>query len=106
VAGAITIVLAFRAQGKAVQAAGRANGMKLIFATGQQLVHVALMTHIPDEFVLGRLKDAVQRECEFDHPEVGSEMATVLGQDGDQLLADFPGREKKKGIDVSPLAPW
>ena len=80
VAGAVAIVLAFGAQGEAVQAVGGADGVEAVLAAGQQLVDIDLVAHVPDEFVLGRGEDLVQRDGQFDHAEVGPEMAAILGR--------------------------
>ena len=58
-------------------------------------MHVNLMAHVPDKFVLGRVKNAVQREGQFHHAEVGAQMAAALGQAGDQFLPDFGGQFRK-----------
>ena len=49
------------------------------------------MAHVPDEFVLGRVEDAVQRDGQLDHAEVRADMAAGLGQAGDEFLPDFAG---------------
>ena len=83
VAGAVTIMRAFTAQGKAAQSPGGANRMKAILAPGQQLMHIALMADIPDEFILGRRKRMMKREGQLDDAEIGAEMAAVGRQLGD-----------------------
>ena len=47
------VVFAFRAHGKAAQAVQPAQGIESIAAPGQQLVRVALMTHVKNQLVLG-----------------------------------------------------
>ena len=88
---AVAIVRAFRAQGEAVQAVRLPDGAKPVFAVGENLVNVNLVAHIPDEFVLGRVEDAVQRDGQLDHTEVRTEMAAGFGQPGDEFLPDFAG---------------
>ena len=70
VARAVAIVLALGAQREAVQAVGGADRGETVLAAGQQLVDIDLMADVPDEFVLGRVEDVVQREGQFDHAEV------------------------------------
>ena len=70
VARAVAIVLAFRAQRKAVQAVRGADGVEPVFAAGQQLVDIDLMADVPDKFVLGRVENRVQRDGQFDHAEI------------------------------------
>ena len=86
---AVAIVLAFRPQGKAVQTIRRANGVKPVLAPGQQFMDVTLMAHVPDKLVVRRGKDAVQRDGQFDHAQIRAEVAAVLGQFGDQFVADL-----------------
>jgi len=52
-AGTVTIVRAFRAQREAIQSVRGANGVKPVFASGEQFVNVNLMAHIPDKFQSG-----------------------------------------------------
>src|SRR6185369_705960 len=75
VGGAVTVMLTFRSQRKTAQAIGGADGLKAVFPSGQQFVDVALMAHIPDEFVMGSGEDVMEGEGQLDDPEVGSEMA-------------------------------
>ena len=92
VTGAKTIVRAFRAQRKTVQAVRLADGAKTIFAPGQNFVDVNLMAHVPDKFVARRCEDAMEGDGQFDHAEVRAEMAARLRQAVNQFLPDFPGK--------------
>ena len=89
---AVAIVLALGAQGKPAQAAGAADGVKAVLAAGQQLVDVDLVADVPDELVLGRVEDVMQRDGQLHHAEVRAQVPAVLGQDGDQFLPDFLGQ--------------
>src|SRR5439155_19779251 len=64
---AIAIVLALATHGKAAQAAGAADTWEARFAPGQELMDVALVADIPNEFVLGCAEDVVEGEGQFDH---------------------------------------
>src|SRR5439155_21235150 len=86
---AVTIMLAFGAQGEAIQAAGGADGVKAVLPAGEQLVDVALMTDIPDEFVLRRGEDGMQRDGQLHHAEIRTEVTAVPGKDRDELVAEF-----------------
>ena len=88
----VTIVLALGAERESAQPIGRPDGVKAVFASGQQLVHVTLMAHVPHKFVLRRGKDKVQRDGQFDHAEIRPQMASILGQFDNQVVADFPGQ--------------
>lgn len=86
-----TVVLALGAEGKAIQAVGLADGVKTVFAPGQEFVDIDLVAHVPDEFVFRGGEHVVQGEGEFHHAEIRAEMAARLGEAGDQLLPDFAG---------------
>ena len=88
---AVAIVLAFSAQGEAVQAARGADRVKAVFATGEQLVDIALMAHVPDKLVFGGVENAVEGDSQLHHTKVRAEVTAVFGKDRDQLLADFFG---------------
>jgi hypothetical protein len=109
VAGAEDVVQALLAVEEAAQSAGRADAVEVgAVAAGEQLVHVALVGHVEDELVLRGAEDAVQRDRELDHAEVGAHVAAVLRGDGHEALTDLlreerqlPGRE---GLDVGRAA--
>ena len=92
VARAVTIVLAFSAERETVQTVGGADGVKAALAAGKEFVDVALMAHVPDEPVFWRREDAMQRDGQLHHAEVGAEVAAVFGKDGDEFVADFLGQ--------------
>ena len=91
VARAEAVVLALGAERKAVQAVRLADGAETVFAAGQNFVDINLMAHVPDEFVLGRGENLVQRDGQLDDAEVRAEVAAALGEALDQLGADFAG---------------
>ena len=62
VARAVAVVLAFRAQEEAIEALILAHRAEALAASGEKFVDVALVGDIEDEFVLGRVEDAVQRD--------------------------------------------
>src|SRR5580658_9497560 len=86
---AIAIMLTFRPQGKAVQTIGGANGIEPVLSPREQFMHVTLVAYVPDEFVVRRGKNAVQCQSQLDHAKIGTKMASILGQFGNQLVADF-----------------
>ena len=52
-------------------------------------MHVGLVADVENK-VIGRcIKNAMKRNCQLDHAEIGAEMAARLGQDRDQLIAYF-----------------
>ena len=70
VACAVGVVLAFGAQHEAVQAAGLADGLEAVAASGKQLVDIGLMADVEDEAVGRRVEDVVHGEGQFDDAEI------------------------------------
>ena len=67
------------------------GGWRTFSAAGDQLVHVGLMPGVPQDDVVGRVEDPVQRQGELDVAEVRTQVAAV-GLDGlDDDLADLRG---------------
>ena len=89
---AVAIVLAFGAQGEAVQSARRADRVKAAFPAGKQFVDITLMADVPDELVFGRVENAVQGDRQFHHTQVRAEMTAVFGKDGDEFASNFLGQ--------------
>src|SRR5258708_1216420 len=58
-------------------------------------MHVALVAHIPNEFVFGCVKDAVQRNRQFDHAKIWPEVPAIPGQARDHLLPDLFGQPEQ-----------
>ena len=61
------VILTFRPFGEAADAFVLTEGMKFIASAGQKFVGIGLMADIPDQFVVGRIKDIVQGNGQFDH---------------------------------------
>ena len=51
--------------------------MKLIPATGEDLVSVCLMANVPDKLVVWCIKNVVQGDGQLNNPETRAKMATV-----------------------------
>jgi hypothetical protein len=65
--------------------------MEGIPPSGDQLVHVGLVAHIPDDLVLRRNKYAVKGDGELYDPEIRREMAPVSRNHLDDLSPDLRG---------------
>src|SRR5579864_2323523 len=76
-------------QHEAIQAAWRADRVKLLAPSGKQFMDIRLVADVEDKVVFRRVKNVVHRERELDHPEVRSKVSAILGKDGNQLLADL-----------------
>ena len=89
-AGAETVILAFRPFGKPAQASVLPQGWELCLPSGEELVDIGLVSYIPDDFVPGHGKYLVQGHGQFHHPQIGSQMAAVFAGHCQDLLSDFP----------------
>ena len=86
---AVAIVFAFGAQQEPVQSLVLPHRPNAIETTGKHFVDVALMADIENEAILRSVENAMERDGQFDHAKVGSEMAARLRENFDQLLAHF-----------------
>jgi hypothetical protein len=64
--------------------------VELLAASGEQLVDVGLMADIENKMVFGSIEDIVHGDGQFHHAEIWTQMAAVLGENGNQLFANFP----------------
>ena len=85
VPGAVAIVFAFGPQQKSVQSLVLPHRADAIEAAGKHFVDVTLVADVEDKSVLGSIEDAVQRDGQFDHAEIWTEMAAGLRKDLDQI---------------------
>jgi hypothetical protein len=56
------------------------------------LVRIGLMADVPDQPVLRRVEDVMQRHRELDHAQAGAEMAAGDRDGRDRLLAQLVGQ--------------
>ena len=91
--GAKGVIGAFAAFGEARKAVLLPNGADAVAAPGQDLVRIALVGHIPDHLVAGRIEDRMERDGQFHHAQARAEVATGFGDGGDgfqsQLIRDL-----------------
>ena len=89
VADAEGVVLALGAGRKGCQAARLLDGVQPVAPTGQHLVRIGLVSHVPHQPVLGRVEDIVQRDSQLHRAQAGGEVAAT-GTDGlNQELAQL-----------------
>ena len=94
-AGAVTVVFALGAEEEAVESAVLTDGVEAFAPAGEHFLDVALVADVEEEFVLGGMEGAVEGDGQFDHAEVGSEMAAGFGDGADEFIADFLGEERE-----------
>ena len=99
------------------------GGWRILGPAGEQLVRVALVAHIPQQAVVGKIEDDVQGQADFDGAEIGrqvpavgpdglhDEFAHFLGEGGELIERDFLEvgggfNRRKEGGHVGALIPY
>ena len=89
--GAERIVFALGAFGEAGQPAALAQRADAVAPAGQNLVRIGLMADVPDQPVVRRVEDVMQRNRKLDDAQARAEMP-ARDRDGiDRLLTQFVG---------------
>ncbi len=97
VRGAEGVVLALLAARKSRDAAELAQGVHPAPAAGDRLVRVGLVADVPDDPVVRRVEDVVQRDRQLDRAEVRREVAAGLRDGLDDELAQLAGEHLELG---------
>ncbi len=85
------VVFALAALGEARQPAALAQGADPVPPTGDDLVRVALVAHVPHQLVGGGVEHVVDRHGQFDHAQSRSQMPARRADRIDHLGAQFIG---------------
>ena len=102
------IMFAFGAFGKSRKTAGRTQRVKPVFPAGEQLMHIALMSDIPDYMIVRAVENAVKRYRKLDDAEIGSEVsasaetAILRSNYVDKLFPYLSGKCVKFGVRKRP----
>ncbi|MNN70096.1 hypothetical protein D3C81_1859280 [compost metagenome] len=83
------IIFAFSALGEAGKPAFLTQCANTITATSQNLVRISLMSDVPDDAVMRRVEDVMQRDRKFNHTQTCAQMPTCCGDGIDHLGAQF-----------------
>ena len=68
------VIRTFGSLGKTTESIELAVGTKGRPASRQDFMTISLVTNIPDQSVVWRIKDPVQGDGQFNHPQTGTEM--------------------------------
>ena len=90
-AGTEGIVFGFLALAETGNATELTELFESVASPGQHLVRVALMTDVPDDVVVGHVKDVVQGDGQLDDAEGRTEMAAGFGNGLDDLPPELVG---------------
>ena len=70
-----SVVLTFRAAGKTRKAIELAQRGHFFTTAGQNFVGITLMTHIPNNPIIGGIKNIVQGNRQFNRTQIGGKMS-------------------------------
>jgi hypothetical protein len=74
VAGAVTIVFAFGAQGESIQALVGPHGFDAVPAAGEHFVDVGLVADVEDELIGGGVKNPVKGDAQFHDAQIRAQV--------------------------------
>ncbi len=89
VAHAEGVVLTFAALGETAEALVQPVGVEQFTPSGEDLVPVGLVSHVPNELVVGRVEDVVQCHGELHHAKAGAEVAALHAHHVDDEVAEL-----------------
>ena len=95
------VVFALAALGEAGQPAFLPQRADAVAPAGQDLVRIGLVADVPDQPVVGRVEDVVQRDGQLDDAEPRAEMAAGDRYRVDQLGAQFGGELRQSRLRAS-----
>ena len=97
------IVGALTAAGKATDAPRLAKTVQVTL--GKHFINIALMPHVKDQVVAGKIKIAHESHRQLDYPQIGGQMATghvhtihQVGADLREQLVKLIGRQSLEGF--------
>mmetsp|Transcript_30941 Transcript_30941/g.67598 ORF Transcript_30941/g.67598 Transcript_30941/m.67598 type:complete len:315 (-) Transcript_30941:278-1222(-) len=91
-AGTERVVLALRALCERSEPIGLAESLHLLAAAGENLVGVRLVTHVPDDLVLGQVENLMQSHCELNDAQAGPKMTSCVAHVVDHVCTEFLGQ--------------
>ncbi|MPM86152.1 hypothetical protein SDC9_133235 [bioreactor metagenome] len=83
------VMLGLRHAGVARQAVLLPQACELPTASGQHLVHIALVPRVEDDRIVRRIESEMQRQGQFDNPQVGTQVTAGAAHVRDQELPDL-----------------
>ena len=82
-------------EGKGARPSLLLDGVEPVAAAGQHLVRIGLVPDVPDQAVVRRVEDVVQRDRELDRAEAGGEVPAARGDGLDEVVAQFARRLRR-----------
>ena len=84
-----SVVLTFTASGEGRKTILVFNGMQSITTSGEHLVWISLMSHIPHQAIIRCIENIMQGDSEFHRAQSSGEVATFLTNGVDQEITQF-----------------
>src|SRR5207302_8559209 len=100
------VVLALAPVGIAAHAAQLAQPGKALPGPGEQLVHISLVSRVPEDAVTRAVEGPVEGKGQFDHPQVRPQMAAGARHRADQELPDLLGKLAQLGLGQLAQVRW
>ncbi len=66
-----------------------AQRIEFVAAPRQHLVHISLVTDIPEDLILGSVEHSMQRQRDFNDAQIGGKMPSGARQTADYFLTNF-----------------
>src|SRR6202167_365847 len=85
------VVLGLRDRAKRCETTVLTDRLQLLSPAGENLVGIGLMTYVPEDLVVRRIKQRVQRDGQLARAEVGAEVTANLPHRIDDVLAHLLG---------------
>ena len=102
--GIKAIALAFLSLGESTHSPEFAQFFKAFPSSGQELVCIRLMSHIPDDLILRKIQRKMQGHRKLNCAQIGSQMSAVdtdrIDQKVSDLLCQFPVILRIKLLDI------
>ena len=88
------VVLALATPGEGVQTIFLTDGVDLVTASGQDLVGIGLMAHVPDQPIERGVVDVVQGHGQFDRAEPGGKVSAGAADRAQQIFAQLVAQHR------------
>jgi hypothetical protein len=100
------VVFAFGSLGKPVEAVFLAQCRNTVAAAGHDFVRIGLMADVPDQTIVRRVEDVVQRHGQFDHTQAGAQVATGNRHRSHRLSPELMGQRSQLFGRIVPEVGW
>ena len=92
VPGIEDITFALPALGESAETVQTPESVKSLSSSRQYFVRITLVSHVPDDPVLRKMKRYVERHRKFDHTEIAGKVPTGNADFADQEIPDLRGK--------------